>query len=50
MWLTSAHETVPTPLSIAQVSAFARPLHDNEEAPPAGIDAGLASNEPIVTG
>ena len=45
--LPFAQATVPTLLSMAQLVAFAMPLHDNVTGSPALMLAGLAANEPM---
>ena len=46
--LALAHETVPTPWSIAHVVALVIPLHDSVNEAPAVMVVGLAVNNPIV--
>ena len=46
--LALAHETVPTPWSIARVVALVIPLHDSVDEAPAVMVVGLAVNDPIV--
>jgi hypothetical protein len=44
----SAHEMLPTPLSIEQLVAFVMPLHESVDESPLVIEAGAAPKDPIV--
>lgn len=48
MALALAHETAPTPLSIAHAVALVMPVHDRVVVLPVTIVPGLAPNVPIV--